>query len=113
MSRDEVQAIDALVEKMYGPLKPHKPRRTAWVYFVQAGDLVKIGHSSDPIGRLEAIRTHNPDAELLAVERGGIRRERQLHADFASLRFKREWFHLRDELEEYVSSISKSPEQKP
>jgi hypothetical protein len=93
----------------------NKVRESAMVYFIQAGRRVKIGQSQNPDKRLHSIRTgystKKPDglntsnAKLLAVEPGGLERERELHIQFAHLRVAGEWFDKGPELKTYIEGL--------
>lgn len=75
------------------------------VYFIRAGDLVKIGHSVNPPQRLRMLRTGSPvPLEFWHLEAGGKDRERELHERFAADRAHGEWFHISDAIREYVEA---------
>ncbi|HCG55365.1 MAG TPA: hypothetical protein DEW39_04235 [Brevibacterium sp.] len=88
----------------------------SFVYFIEAGDYIKIGFSHDPIIRLGQIRgghgSISPEglstksARILAVEQGGIYDEGILHRRFAEYRVAGEWFKKNDRLARYIQSIS-------
>jgi hypothetical protein len=72
------------------------------VYYVRYADRVKIGTSSNPRQRLNAIR-HD---DLLAFERGDRRLEHRRHEQFAPDRYDRtEWFRLSDRLEDHIDAV--------
>ncbi len=72
------------------------------VYYLRAGDRIKIGTSGNPRSRLAALRYD----ELLAFERGGRALEQQRHSEFAQLRFAgSEWFRAERELLEHVEAV--------
>lgn len=75
-------------------------RRDRKVYIAELGGLLKIGHSVDPDKRCR-----NLNATLLHVEDGGLQRERELHARFAHLRVRGEFFRpgARGEIRRYIS----------
>lgn len=58
------------------------------VYYIQFGDRIKIGTTTDLGKRLGAL----PHDCLLATEPGGPLVERQRHEQFGALRIKGEWF---------------------
>lgn len=61
------------------------------VYYIRCGDLVKIGTTRHLAARMHA---YPPDAELLAVERGGEALEISRHHQFGHLlAHRKEWFH--------------------
>lgn len=74
-------------------------QREQEVYFARLGDLVKIGISVDPRQRASDL-----NAELVRVERGGRRRERELHRQFVDLRVVGEWFRDGDEIRAYLEA---------
>lgn len=68
-----------------------------YIYFIKHMALVKIGYSrSDPKGRLRAIRTAIPEAELLfaIIHTDAAGEEKRLHAKFKNKRRGGEWFDL-------------------
>lgn len=88
----------------------------AYVYFIEAGNFIKIGYSRDPLIRLGQIRrgraTATPDgldtstARLLAIEQGDMFLEKSLHKRFAEHRVAGEWFEKNDRLAHYIKSIA-------
>lgn len=68
------------------------PRRV--VYFVSNGPkFIKIGTTENLALRINALRTASPfNIEIVATLGGGIELERKLHARFARLRHRGEWF---------------------
>jgi hypothetical protein len=71
------------------------------VYYVRAGDHLKIGTSSKPRQRFAALRFD----ELLAFELGDRTVEQARHLEFAALRGTGEWFEFRDGLVTHVSRL--------
>ncbi len=79
------------------------PHMAAGVYFVRTGEFIKIGVSKDVRARLRKIDTASPIAPVLALlEPGGPAEERRFHERFADLRARREWFHARGALAEFI-----------
>ncbi len=73
------------------------------VYYLRAGDRIKIGTSGNPRSRLAALHWD----QLLAFERGGRGLEQQRHARFAALRYPgSEWFRAGDDLLEHVGALA-------
>ncbi|SMQ67327.1 T5orf172 domain-containing protein [Agreia sp. VKM Ac-1783] len=65
------------------------------VYYLRAGDRIKIGTSANPRARLAQLSFD----DLLAFERGNRTLEQRRHAQFAAHRIGRgEWFDTNDEL---------------
>lgn len=96
--------VCAVCEWRAGDLIDHElpPPRIDVVYYLRAGDRVKIGTTSQPHRRFAAI-WHD---EVLAFERGDRRRERERHAQFAQERFERtEWFRTSDRLRAHVETL--------
>lgn len=73
--------------------EPKAKDHQGWIYFVLAGDAVKIGYSLDPEKRLQHIRVGNPEeAVLLGKIDGTPRTERALHWKLRQYRLRGEWF---------------------
>lgn len=81
-----------------------KVRKAGFVYFIRAGERVKIGFSQDVRRRVSQLQTFFPeDLELLHVEPGSPMLEHALHRKFAALEIKREWFRLEAPIVAYVA----------
>jgi hypothetical protein len=109
---NRLKQVPTLVETEAGwELQGFVPLATAWNYpwvkdkkaFIYAfshKDITKIGRSSCPEKRLEAIKLQwkAPDLKLVhAVEvpyAGSIYAERVMHLEFEEMELSREWFHL-------------------
>lgn len=74
------------------------------VYFIRAGQMVKIGVSVNVAARL---RDHQISSSeplyLMLVMPGNAAKERELHARFKSKRVHGEWFKIDDEIAAYVA----------
>jgi predicted DNA-binding transcriptional regulator AlpA len=80
------------------------------VYFLDGGDLIKIGFSKNIKQRLKEIRTYSPiKLKVLCMIRGGKLREATIHAMFAHLRAHGEWFRATPELLAYISTLKARP----
>lgn len=67
------------------------------VYFIRAGDFIKIGTTTDLKSRMQTIRTHCPfDLELLHTIPGSVNTEMRVQSRFRKLHVRGEWF--RDDL---------------
>jgi hypothetical protein len=92
--RDIIADHHGQVVELYGrkyDLDPrHNPEPPPLVYYVQFGDRIKIGTTTNLWQRITAI----PCDQLLAVEPGDADVERERHAQFARYRLTRsgEWF---------------------
>ena len=80
------------------------PQRSNVVYFIRAGDFIKIGFTSKNVAaRVRDFKTGcTLPTEILGTMPGGISDERQLHSRFAHLRSSGEWFHAKDELISFI-----------
>lgn len=83
--------------------------REAVIYFVQSehGGPIKIGRADDLAKRMVGLQTSRPDKlVVLAAAQGTVELERQLHARFADIREKGEWFSPTPELMELIRDVS-------
>ena len=76
---------------------------TSVVYYIRFRDAVKIGTSIDVEQRL----TNHPWEELVAIEPGGIRLERQRHKMLRSSRLDGEWFELTGDVVDVISDVNR------
>jgi hypothetical protein len=85
-----------------------RPNLTPYLYFIQAENgPIKIGHSSDPEGRLAILQQGNPyPLHLLAKIPQLFCEERALHKKYASLRMAGEWFDPSDDLLSEIKGLS-------
>lgn len=75
------------------------------VYFVRAGDAIKIGFSINSAGRIAGLQTSNHESlELLGTMPGTERDEQRLHAMFQHLRLRGEWFTAGPDLLRYIET---------
>jgi hypothetical protein len=82
---------------------------TAFVYFIRGGDLIKIGTSANPAGRLREMQTGNAmELSLIGTFQGGRRQERELHMRFAHLRVRGEWFRAEEDLQKEIDRLISS-----
>lgn len=93
--------------------RPH-----GFVYFISAGDAIKIGFASKVTNRLKALQTstHN-NLTLLAQAPGNSLLERRYHHQFREYRIRGEWFRADAEpiLQEIdrINCVVPEPEPKP
>lgn len=85
--------------------------REGFIYFIcrkYYRTAVKIGWSEkDPVARKNAFSTGNEDElEILAVIKGTYGNERELHQKYKRLHKRREWFWLKDELKDYLETVT-------
>jgi len=71
------------------PPEHRQPTHSPVVYYALFGDRVKIGTTTDLVGRMGAV----PHDHLLATEPGGREVERRRHEQFATWHATGEWFH--------------------
>lgn len=80
------------------------------VYFLRAGDFVKIGKATgNPMSRIAALKTGCPfKIDVIAYIPGGITEERELHRKFSHIKSHGEWFRADPALLEHIESIGAS-----
>lgn len=70
-----------------------------FIYFIEAGDFIKIGYTRSPASRAVKMMTDSPhELKLLHFEPGTFKREKVLHRHFADIRVRGEWFEKTPEL---------------
>jgi len=75
----------------------------SYVYFLKCGDFVKIGVSKKPRSRLLTLASSVPyDVELLIMLTGDRALERFLHRQFSNHHHRHEWFHMHDDILEFI-----------
>lgn len=94
---DELATAVPTVEPARRGLGQHDPL----VYFVQSGDLVKIGTTRTFLTRLQALQPE----KVLGTVPGGYREEAQAHQAWRHLRARGEWFHVTDELLAWIAAV--------
>lgn len=73
------------------------------VYFIRAGNYIKIGYADDPRKRLKELQTGNPNKlELLGSIPGDVSREKEVHHIFSDFRVNGEWFELTTDILAYI-----------
>jgi hypothetical protein len=80
--------------------------RSGGVYFVSLGGFIKIGTSGDVVTRWRSSGDSPEPVQPLGfipTDRGPAL-ERELHAKFASLRYRGEWFRPEMTLLDYIST---------
>lgn len=85
---------------------------TQFVYFIRPVGLdgpIKIGCSTYPMSRLNALMTWSPfPLEILAMAPGGHSDERRLHQRFSADRLRSEWFRTTRELIDLIDGVAKT-----
>lgn len=78
------------------------------VYFIRAGDFVKVGVTVDIHRRMHTLSTASPiELELLGVIEGDAEYERHVHAVLAEFHHRREWFRAEPDLLAAISGIAR------
>jgi hypothetical protein len=87
------------------PLAESARQEEPVVYYVRLGNHIKIGYSTNLVGRLNALRAEASD--VLAIEPGARRLEAQRHEQFKHLRIKTRWenFYPGADLEAHIVEI--------
>ena len=76
------------------------------VYYVRVGDLIKIGTTRKALS--DRLAAYPPNAELLAVERGGTDVEAKRHHQFRHLlAMRKEWFHPAADLLDHIARLGR------
>jgi hypothetical protein len=84
-------AVREYVSELHGTFKPPqavKQPRAGWLYFIRFGDRVKIGYSTNPDARLQAL----PHERVIGVIPGSRSDEAAWHKLLADFRVVGEWF---------------------
>lgn len=90
-----------------GNLTPVLP---GFVYFIRAGDAIKIGFSQSPNARKNELQTGNPEKlQILAIVPTSVLQEHEAHAQFDELRIRGEWFQATPELLQYIEKMKPPP----
>jgi hypothetical protein len=76
------------------------------LYFVRAGDAVKIGRTNNIMARLRNIQAHNHEQiNCLLLVKGAGATEKALHRKFAAKRLRGEWFAWCPEIEDEIERL--------
>lgn len=84
-------------------------RELSKIYFLKAGDFVKIGTTKNVSirSRISDMQTGNPNKmELLGIMLGDERVESNLHAHFSDIRQSGEWFLYSPELKTFIETFA-------
>lgn len=80
---------------------PPERVRNEIIYYIKFGSRIKIGTTTNLVGRLKTI----PHDTVLAVEPGGRTLEHQRHREFAAHRITGEWFAPAPELMSHIATL--------
>jgi hypothetical protein len=87
--------------------RQYRPQPGEVVYFIRAGDAVKIGRTVNVAARQRALATASAvPLELLAAVPGGRELEAQLHREWRHLHLRGEWFRADEELLRYIAELA-------
>lgn len=106
-ARDQMHALD---DHRATRKEQEKHRKeNSWVYFIENGDRIKIGVSTDVVARATSLSLRWTD--VVAVIKGTAKLEKALHRRFAEERIgSTEWFHdcprIRDYIKRYAEPFS-------
>lgn len=79
------------------------------VYFIRDGAAIKIGFSDQVKRRLRGLQTgHHATLELLGSVSAGALDDLSIHARFAHLRIRGEWFRAEPELMAFIEELRES-----
>ncbi|TPM53286.1 GIY-YIG nuclease family protein [Mesorhizobium sp. B2-2-4] len=85
------------------PKRQPPPAEHGHIYFMKAGNAVKIGRSANLRSRFKSLQTGSAEeARIVKVLPGGKRREKEFHKRFSEYRLRGEWFDLRGALAKYL-----------
>lgn len=78
-----------------------------YVYFISAGDAVKIGKAANPKRRLAQLRSGNlHQLEMLGAMKAERNTESEIHRMFDDSRINGEWFRLTPEIRQFIAEKS-------
>ena len=90
------------LDNRIAPLKAGS-NEPGWVYYVEQGDLLKVGYSTAPLSRM---KSYGPTAHLMAIHPGTPAVEKDMHARFRRyLSRGREWYSRALELLEHIAAV--------
>lgn len=76
------------------------------IYFVQAGEFIKIGWALDPHKRIAHMQTGSAyEFKLLGLMHGSLIEEKIVHKRFSAFRVRGEWFKQTPELNRYIRAV--------
>jgi hypothetical protein len=85
--------------------RPERPSQKGYVYFLRSGNDIKIGFSTNPLGRWSSFVTAlSGIITSMCFVQGTRWDEKRLHYAFSHLQRSGEWFHATKPLEQVVSA---------
>ncbi|RAI42814.1 GIY-YIG nuclease family protein [Rhodoplanes roseus] len=110
---EDMENIKSECRRLYGQMRSFilyknrkRPRyKRGLIYFISAGDLVKIGYTENVEVRLKTIQKYSPTKlELIATFDDKTQMDEvRLHRQFDHCRAHGEWFRFTDEIREYIA----------
>lgn len=83
------------------------PIKTGHIYFVAAGDAIKIGFTRELKSRIASLQTSAVESlKLLGTIEGTLFEERKLHERFAQHRVRGEWFKSSPDLLAFIERVA-------
>lgn len=83
--------------------QPRSPPVRGHVYFIRAGEFIKIGYSTRPLERLRNLQTSNAGTlEIVGTRRASREFETELHQHFKQFRVRGEWFKVTRSILRYI-----------
>lgn len=105
--RSYVAAHDTLIKRVHDERYARDNTPTHLVYYVEVGQLIKIGTTGGPLR--QRLAAYPPGSKLLAFEQGGRALEAQRHREFSHLLTERnEWFRPAPELMAHIQRLRKA-----
>lgn len=115
--REYLQAVKgelAPSPKRERPVFPPRPPKLGQVYFVKAGESIKIGFSVDVRRRVKNMQTAASETmTLLLVLPGTLADEKSMHDRFGHLRINGEWFKSGPDLVQFIRESRSRQNWKP
>jgi len=87
-------------------VKPEYTGKKGYIYFAKSDDLVKIGFATNPHRRVQELGTGNHNKIVLYDSFPSYQAaEKLLHRRFKADRVRGEWFHLSNDIEEFLEDL--------
>lgn len=78
--------------------------RPEFIYFIRAGEFVKIGRTRDVRRRIETLQIGNPHKLVLLGLVIGWQNETEYHDRFCRSHFRGEWFRFTKDIQEFAKT---------
>ncbi len=113
VSKAIVQRLDNVLFVRIQPKNRRVRKIVGRVYYIEAlgASRIKIGFTTNPARRLKTLQNASPfPLKLLVTELGTVKRERELHKQFAGERVLKnaEWFNASSELRKHIESVKQA-----